>query len=279
MRIISHFMESIKIILSRAVIRMLNPIVQLLLRYEVSHSEFTELSRKSYVDVAFKHFSLPDRKPSNSRVSVITGLSRKEVVRLKDMELDQPPQTRGPVNRATRVIGGWLSDDNFLDENGEPRELPLRGEDYSFDDLVAQYSGGITSRAILDELIRVGAVEKIGKDAVRLNHLGYIPQNNEAEMIELLSSHMSDLLSTLIYNVTKRDMPARFQRQVVYKDIPESLLEEFQKLNHDKSMVLLRELNQWLSENIEKRKAENENETCVRAGVGIYYFKNEKSGD
>lgn len=272
-------MESIKTILSRAVIRMLNPIVRLLLRYEVSHSEFTELSRKSYVDVAFKHYSLPDRKPSNSRVSVITGLSRKEVVRLKDLEVDEPPKTKGPINRATRVIGGWLSNEKFLDEEGEPRILPLRGEENSFDDLAAQYSGGITSRAILDELIRVGAVEKIGKDAVKLNHLGYVPQNNEEEMIELLSAHMADLLSTLLYNLTRRDKPARFQREVVYKDVPLSLLEEFQKLNHDKSMALLRELNQWLSENIKERKAQNRNEPCVRAGVGIYFFKNEKWGD
>lgn len=258
---------------------MLNPIVQLLMRYEVSHSEFTELSRKSYVDVAFEHFSLPDRKPTNSRVSVITGLSRKEVVRLKDLEIDQPPQTKGPINRATRVIGGWLSNDRFLDDKGEPRVLPLRGEPDSFDDLVAEYSGGITSRAVLDELVRVGAVEKVGKDAVRLNHLGYVPQNNAEEMIELLSSHMADFMSTMLFNLTKRDLPARFQRQVVYKDIPEGLLEEFQKLNHDKSMELLRELNNWLSENIDKRKEQNPAEPCVRAGVGIYYFKNEKWGE
>lgn len=272
-------MESIKIILSRAVMRMLNPIVEILLRYEISHSEFTELSRKSYVDVAFNHFSLPDRKKSNSRVSVITGLSRKEVVRLKDMVLDQPPQTKGPVNRATRVIGGWLSNKKFLDQDGAPRILPLRGEVNSFDDLAVQYSGGITSRAILDELVRVGAVEKIGKDAVRLKNLGYVPQNDDEEMIDLISSHMSDLLSTLVYNLKKRDLSARFQRQVVYKDIPEGLLEEFQQLNHDKSMTLLRELNQWLSINIDERKLLKKNENTVRAGVGIYYFKNKISGE
>lgn len=272
-------MESIKITLSRAMIRMLNPIVQLLLRYEVSHSEFSELSRKTYVDVAFKHYSLPGRKKSNSRVSVITGLSRKEIVRLKDIDIEHIPQTKGPLNRATRVIGGWLSNENFLDKNGEPKQLPLRGEENSFDDLAIQYSGGITSRAILDELIRVGAVEKLDNDYVKLKHLGYLPQEDDEQMIELLSTHMSDLFSTLLHNITHRGNPARFQRQVVFKDIPESLLEEFQQLHQEKSMALLLELNRWLKQNIRARQSEENNGPVVRAGVGIYYFKNKKSGD
>ncbi|MFV2058757.1 MAG: DUF6502 family protein, partial [Thiohalomonadales bacterium] len=69
-------MEEFKKILSCAVIRMLNPMVKLLLRFEVSHSEFSELTKRAYVNIAFKHFSLPNRIKTSSRVAVITGLSR-----------------------------------------------------------------------------------------------------------------------------------------------------------------------------------------------------------
>jgi len=264
-------MENIKKTLSKAILRMLNPIVHLLLRYEISHSEFTELARRSYVRVAFDYFSIPNRKKTNSRVSVITGLSRKEVVRLRAIDEEQEPVTKGPLNRATRVIGGWLSDANFLDEKKEPMVLPLRDGENSFEELVARYSGGITARAVLDELIRVGAVIKPDKNLVKLNHHGYVPEDSDAEKIEVLSTHVSDLLGTVLHNLTHKKEQARFQRQVSYVDIPESVAKEFQRLSHDKSLALILELNQWLAE--KKRTVKPQpNESTFRVGVGIYYF-------
>ena len=71
--IIFPFMDKIKNTINRAVLNLLYPIVQLLLRYEIAHSEFEEIARRSYVDVAFKDFALPNRKNTVSRVSVLTG--------------------------------------------------------------------------------------------------------------------------------------------------------------------------------------------------------------
>ena len=102
-------MNDIKHIIAKAALKVLEPLVRILLRYEVSHSEFSELAKRSYVDVAYKYYSIPNRKQTYSRVAVITGLSRKEVVRLSDEENQGIPETKGPVNRANRVIGGWLS--------------------------------------------------------------------------------------------------------------------------------------------------------------------------
>lgn len=73
------------------------------------------------------------------------------------------------LNRAVRVITGWVRDPDFLDEDLQPKELPLRNGTTSFEHLVARYSGGITVRAILDELIRVGAVIKLEKSKVKLS--------------------------------------------------------------------------------------------------------------
>jgi len=271
-------MENIKKTLSKAVIRMLNPIVHMLLRYEISHSEFTELARRSYVRVAFDYFSIPNRKKTNSRVSVITGLSRKEVVRLRTIDEAQEPVTKGPLNRATRVIGGWLSDADFLDEKNEPKILPLREDQHSFDELVARYSGGITARAVLDELIRVGVVTKLGKTSVKLKHHGYVPENSDAEKIEVLSAHVSDLLGTVLHNLTHKKDQARFQRQVSYVDIPASVVEEFQRLSHDKSLALILELNQWLAEKKRTVKPASDERT-FRVGVGVYYFCKEYTGN
>lgn len=267
-------MENIKKTLSCAIGKILDPLVHLLLQHDISHSEFSELARRSYVKMAFKHFSIPGRKKTNSRVAVITGLSRQEVVRLTKLAEDEEPATKGPLNRATRVIGGWLQDEDFIDANKQPRILPLRGEPGSFEDLVTRYSGGITARAILDELVRVGAVEKTDKINVKLRHHGYVPDNSEAEIISMVSNHAGDMLGTIMHNLSHPPEERYFQRQVAYSDIPQSIDQEFKILCHEKSLEMILELNKWLAEK-KKTMEPNPDESTARVGLGIYYFKND----
>jgi len=267
-------MTDVKQSVVKATLRILRPLVQILLRYEVSHSEFVELAKRAYVDVANKYFSIPNRKKTYSRVSVITGLSRKEVVRLMQLDEDEVPSTKGPLNRATRVISGWLTDPDFLErDTNEPRDLPLRGGTKSFDDLVARYSGDITARAILDELIRVRAVEKIDNVTVRLTAHGYIPRNDDSEILDILSSSVEDLFNTCVHNLTNEKENARFQRRVTYHHLPESVIEEFKQFSHDKSVELLMVLDRWLADK-KRTVAIKPGENTGRVGTGIYYYQN-----
>jgi len=264
----------IKITLVKAIKKMLQPMARMLLRYEVSHSEFAELAKRAYVDAVYKYFSIPNRKQTYSRVAVLTGLSRKEVVRLSQLDDEQLPEQKGPLNRAKRVISGWMRDEEFLDENNEPKKLPLRGEQGSFENLVAKYSGDITARAILDELIRVGAVEKTDAGLVELRHLGFVPGKSEAEKIDVLSTHTTDLLNTGFHNLTHGESDARFQRQVTYSEIPEQVVKEFEQYSRKRSMELLREFDRWLADKKHTIKAEPEEKTG-RVGFGIYFLNDD----
>jgi len=268
-------MDRLKTTINRAVVNLLKPIIHLLLRYEIPHPELEELIRRVYVDVAYKDFSIPNRKKTVSRASVITGLSRAEVSRLVAISDEEAPITDKPPNRATKVIGGWLSDNQYLDENNEPAILPLRNSPNSFENLVTRYSGGITARAILDELTRVGAVEKIGKDRVKLIHRGFVPQGDDAEKIKIILTHAQDLLSTGIHNLTSKESP-RFQRQVTYINMPESVVNEFETLSNELSAELLVKLNKWLSD---RKDEAHPGEATYRVGLGIYYFKNDGKGE
>ena len=267
-------MEKIKKTINRAVLKLLHPIAHILLRYEVSHSELTEMTRRAYVDAAFKHFSIPNRKQTVSRASVITGLSRTEVSRIAALR-DEMDDIHGTPNRATRVVGGWLSDLDYLDEANEPKVLPLRDADISFETLVVRYSGGITARAILDEMLRTGAAEKVDKDHVKLIHHAFVPHGDDAEKIKIFLKHASDLLSTGIHNLTQTDQPPRFQRQVTYVDMPESVVKEFEKLSHEMSAELIVKLNNWLSEKKRAQSTVESDEPKHRIGLGVYYFKND----
>ena len=88
-----------------------------------------------------------------------------------------------------------MSDLDYLDEANEPKVLPLRDADISFETLVVRYSGGITARAILDEMLRTGAAEKVDKDHVKLIHHAFVPHGDDAEKLKIFLKHASDLLS------------------------------------------------------------------------------------
>lgn len=262
-------MGELKLNVAKAIVKVLNSIVRILLRYEISHSEFSEMAKRSYVDVAYKHFSIPGRKKTYARVAVLTGLNLKEVRRISNASEDEMLLTNGPINRAKQVLSGWIRDSDFLDENKNPKILSLKHTDISFETLVGRYSGDITSRAILDELIRVGAAEKVDSDFVKLKQEALIPKKSEQDMINIIAQHNSDLMNTGIYNLKCDALDSRFQRQVTYTDVPESVMEEFRLYSSEKSMALLVDFDRWLAEHSNK----DTKETTGRVGVGIYYFK------
>jgi len=268
---------SLKTILPRAIIHILKPIVQVLMRNEVSHAEFSSLAKQAYVDVAYQHFSIPNKKMTYSRVAVLTGLNRKEVVRLSKKE--DASNLVGTPNRATRVINGWLNDPEFLDKNKDPLVLNIKG-DHSFSTLVARYSGDITIGAIIDELERIGVAKKINSEQIFLNQQGYIPETGEIEKIDILSICTSDLLSSAVHNLENGKEDGRFQRQLVYKSVPEELAAEFQEISTKRSSELLIDLNKWLGNKLTNTQkyniesTETKNKANKRVGLGIYYFEN-----
>jgi len=265
--------NEIKPILLSAAFKILRPLIRVLLRHGVSHSEFNELSRRVYVDVGFQDFCIEGRKQTNSRVAVLTGLSRKEVLRISILPSLTEEKEDVPLNRAARVISGWLRDKDFTDRDGSSIDLPWREKGKpSFTDLVKRYSGDITAGAVFDELVRVGAVEKTDEDLIHLKQAGYIPEKSVEQKIEIMGDCASDLLGTLEHNVDT-NKPPRFQRAVVYSDLPQEVIDEFNNLSQEKSMRLLLELNEWLAN--EKEKSKGLPTIPNRAGFGIYFFESE----
>ena len=108
-----------------AILRVLRPLIRLLLRHGVPFGTFSDLAKRVYVEVALEEFGIPGRKQTHSRVSILTGLSRKEVLRVTRLDRPDDAETSDRYNRAARVIGGWVRDDRYGDGSGNPAKLPL----------------------------------------------------------------------------------------------------------------------------------------------------------
>src|SRR5262245_30078545 len=66
-----------------ALTRVLHPLVRLMIARGITFSAAVELLKRVYVEVADQHFRLTDERQTDSRVSLITGLHRKDVKRLR----------------------------------------------------------------------------------------------------------------------------------------------------------------------------------------------------
>lgn len=261
-----------KNVLARAIIKVLRPLIRVLIRNEVTHAELTELVRQTYVEVAYDAYSIPGQEMTYSRVAVLTGLSRKEVVRLKAVLESEEVLVKQAPNRAQRVVHGWLGDREFLDRKKQPRDLPVKGSKRSFQTLVQRYSGDITYGAVLDELNLIGVTELTDEGLVRLINKAYIPYKDELEKVRIMSVCVSDLFESAVYNIENTDREPHFQRQMVYSGIEPDLAEAFKTLSAEKATGLLEFLNEYLSSERNKSiKAERAN--GKRVGMGIYYFE------
>ena len=118
--------------------RILMALVRCLLRNGMSYGEFDRIARKCYVDVAFRHFAPAGKKQTVSNVAILTGLNRKEVKKLAELDLGQATADNRQYNRVVRVLGGWINDSRYLLANGNPRDLDYEGEG-SFSELVKSY--------------------------------------------------------------------------------------------------------------------------------------------
>jgi len=260
---------------------MLRPFIQLLIRHEFTHSELNELIRQTYVEVAYDRFSIPEQEMTISRAAVLTGLSRKEVVRLRDAIDNNQALLKQKPNRAQRVVHGWLNDKEFLDKDGNPLDLPIKnkksGKQYaSFVALVKRYSGDITYGVVLEELNYIGVTAQPDEKSVRLVNSAYVPKKDELEQVRVIATSVSDLFNTAMHNIDAPEEKTRFQRQVIYSEINEEYADEFRQLAATKAAQLIEQLNKQLAKN-QKQSAKNPASTRKRVGFGIYHIEDTTS--
>jgi hypothetical protein len=254
--------------LNNAILKLLRPLVRILLSSGISYHVFYDLVRWVYVDVAFKEFGIPRRKQTSSRVSVITGLSRKEVQKLRDLDIPVDEDTPGRYNRATRVISGWIRDPLFLDNDNYPLELPLEGV-ASFSSLVKRYSGDMPVRAVLDELVNAGTVALQEDGRVKLMTRAYLPGADKQAKLDILGTDGADLITTINHNLETKNTPPFFQRKVSYDNVPEEFLEQFKMLSSKESQALLEKLDKWLGTRDRDVNSDVQGSGHKRVGLGI----------
>lgn len=255
----------------------MKPLARLLLKGGIGYREFAEICKTVFVEVASDDYGIRGRKTNMSRVAVMTGLTRKEVRKIRnaiEAGLTSPiTRTRRPES----VLAVWHGDPEYLDKHMNPKRIPFEGTGANFRDLVARVGGDIPPRAMLNELLRAGSIVPEGSK-FRAVSRSYVPESNDPAAVHLAGEAISDLVSTIHHNLSWPGPDGRFLERRVYSDrLPRSQRRRFRKLARDKGELLLHDLNAWLSDRERSARKVDPTESIGEMptiGVGIYFFDN-----
>lgn len=255
----------------------LRPLVRQLIAHGVPFPAFSRLAKEVYIEVATRHFALPFKKQTDSRVALVTGITRKEIGQVRRAPRRVAAAERHEHALPVRAVGRWTSEPAYLGADGRPRSLPYETEGGrpSFSDLVAELGGDVSPRAVLDELVRVGAAAVSPHGDVRLRHRAYVPARDVEAKLAMLGRDAAELIGALAHNVDHPDEEAFLQRKVFYDNVGSRALPEVRRLVRERGEEFALALNRLLADFDRDRNPNAPGGDRMRAVVGVYYFEEE----
>lgn len=257
--------------LNQAVQRLLQPLVKLLLSFQITYPVVQEWLKKTMVDVAERDFPLPGKPQTDTRLSLLTGIHRKDIKRLRG-EPQQTTHTPEVVSLGVQIAAHWMA--HYCDANGQPLALPFKqttDAQPSFEALVEQVAKkDIRARVVLDEWLRLGAAEEIeqdGEQRIQLTPNAFVPKQGVDEKAFFLGMNLADHIATASNNLLEQ--PAKFERCLYYDGLSEASIEELKQLAAEEGMALLTRLNQRA---LELKQQDQQGNFHQRINVGMYVF-------
>lgn len=259
-------------IVFKALESVMRPLIRLMLARGITYVIFTDWLKRVYVETAAQDFSLSNKVTNDSRISVLTGVHRKDVRRLREtLQNNKVSATPANVNLGSKLVSTWITNSQFL-QNNNPKAIPrLRkhGGEVSFEALAEIVTKDVRARALLDELERLGAVKIDEDDMVNLVTDAFIPSKGEEEKTFYLGLGVGDHASAAVNNVLGIH-PTFFDRVLHYDQLPESSIKKIEALSREHSSNLL----QLINKEAESMSHSNQEtlENNKRFSLGVYFY-------
>ena len=259
-------------ILIRAIRHVLCPLVRLMLSSGVTFPLVSELLKGVFVEVADREFRLDDRKPTDSRISLLTGVHRKDVRRLRGIDRASDSRLPDTIPFGARLVAAWLGKERFLDGHDQPRRLQRTrgsGTQASFEELVASHSTDCRPRVVLDEWLRLGIVKIDEQDLVVLNTEAFIPTTGLDEKLHFFAHQLHDHAAAATDNLLG-SRPAQLERSVMYEGLSQASIDRLHQRARQLGTRMLKELN-GLAMTLDNDDAPG-SEPRQRFTSGVYFY-------
>lgn len=224
----------------------MRPIIKLLIQQQITFPFLSDLVKRLYIDVALKDIPAPSARITDSRLSLLTGVHRKDIRRLREEpELLQPIKDKS-ISLSAQAIALWLSDGEFCYDDGTPRKLARLAteEEPSFEALVESVSRqDFHSRSLFDEWLRLGMIVLDDEDYVHLSTDFFGPNAGFDEKVYFFKRNLHDHLAASVHNIIG-EQPAHFDRFVYFNNLSAESVERLNDFAQQQTIALLKQINQ-----------------------------------
>lgn len=262
-------------LLSRALTSLLRPLVRLCIQAGLTFPAMNDLLRSLYVDVALKDALKDPQSRTDSRVSLITGVHRKEIRRHREQPETAEMASSGSLSLSSRVIALWLARTDLTDAAGRPLPLRRTGPSPSLDALVADVTTDVRPRALLDEWIAAGVATVDDDGMVRLEQAAFVPSGDRDQQMFFFARNMRDHLSAGSRNVTAAPDGARFlDRAAHYDGLSAGAAAEIEaaaRLVAESALLDLNRTAMAIADRDDREAAETETR-CHRVNLGVFVY-------
>jgi len=233
--------------------QILAPLCRLLVARGILFGAAAERLKQSYVQAAQARAG---GRATDSRLSVMTGLQRRDVQRLRDGVT--PPV---PTDHAlSRLVAQWQADPRYAGA-----DLPRRGDEVSFDALAQSVRRDVHPRTLLDELLAAGTVTVLPGDLIRLLRGAHVPLSGSAAQLAYLGDNGGDFLAAAVGNILA-DTPRFFERALHYNHLSAGAVQQLEAQFRAEHMSLLMRMN------TEARHLQATDPGTLRFKAGGYFY-------
>jgi hypothetical protein len=248
--------------------RLLRPLVRLCIRSGMTFPALAQLLRELYVNVAEHDFALEEKEQTDSRVSLLTGINRKEVARLRGAgaPVNETPAT---LSRTSAIIARWLAAPEFTDARGDPLPLPrtASGDAPSFESLVTSITKDVRPRAVLDEWLDRKLVTINGDDEIVLVDTAFVPRGDDDRKWHYLGRNLHDHIAATEVNVSSATPPF-MERAVHYSGLSPELAKRLEARSRELAIDALKIANREANRALTRDKGGNS-----RWNFGVYVYR------
>ncbi len=251
--------------------RLLRPLVRLLIQAGVPFPRLADMLRQLYVDVAANDL-LPDPKSrTDSRISMMTGVHRKELRRLRSLS---PAELEVPAGVAlgAEIVGRWLGAAPWTDADGHPLPLPRTAEpgQPSFDGLVEAVTKDVRPRTVLEAWLSQGLVTVRADGWIVLEEDAFLPKPGQAEQLFYFARNLHDHVAAAVANITAAGAAPFVDRSVHYDGLSPEAARRLRAFARSAAQRVLVQINREALRLLDDETVDTGQ--TERVNVGVYLF-------
>lgn len=266
--------DNIKKRVLNAFLLVLRPVVRILLRYGIGYREFAEIAKTAFVDIASTDFGIRGRPTNISRVAVMTGLTRKEVRRLRNKIEMGDDLISVKTTPFEDVLHQWHAKPEFTDETGSPKSLFFSGGENSFTDLVKRHGGDIPAGAMRAEMKRVGVIGEDEAGRLTIENRTYKSESEHETLVAMLVHSVYPVFSNIAHNTDPERTDATWANRIAHTSslrMPDT--KQLRRITKDRIVDFIESIDDIFIayESLQDDNKEEQSNDVV--AVGVFYFE------